>query len=150
MNDIESKSFDGKKNIKLSVKNKKILHLLSIRRKLKAKKPTFIQLESWRYKKVKSKWRRPRGIDNHMRTKEGGWPKSVDVGYRSPKKVRGLHPLGFEEVIIHNVKDLDKVNSNQVLRIAHVVGAKKRNMIIEKANELNLYILNKKVKSFES
>jgi len=77
-----------------------------------------------------------------MRKKDGGWPKSVEVGYRSPKKVRGHHPSGFEEVIVYNPKDLEKVNSEQVVRIGHTVGLRKRLTIIERAKELKLHILN--------
>lgn len=116
--------------------------LLRVRKLQKSKKPDFVRQESWRYKRVKSSWRRPRGRDSKMRKKEGGWLKSVEVGYRSPVKVRGIHPSGFEEILVHTPKDLEKVNSKSVVRIGHTVGLKKRLIIIEKANELNLHILN--------
>ena len=116
--------------------------LLRVRKLQKTKKPDFVRQESWRYKRVKSSWRRPRGRDSRMRKKDAGWPKSVSIGYRSPVKVRGIHPSGFEEILIHNTKDLEKVNSKNVVRIGHTVGLKKRLMIIEKANELNLRVLN--------
>ena len=106
------------------------------------KKPDFVRQESWRYKRVKSSWRRPRGEDSKMRKKKGGWPKSAEVGYRSPKKVRGLHPSGLEEVIVNSLKDLEKVNSKQAVRIGHTVGMKKRITIIERAKKDNLRILN--------
>jgi large subunit ribosomal protein L32e len=106
------------------------------------KKPDFVRQESWRYKRVKSSWRRPRGEDSKMRKKMGGWPKSAEVGYRSPKKVRGLHPSGLEEVIVNSLKDLEKVNSKQAVRIGHTVGMKKRITIIERAKKNNLHILN--------
>ena len=71
--------------------------LLTLRDTQKRRQPSFTRLESWRYKRLKGVWRKPKGIDNHMRLKRKGWPKSVTVGYRSPKKVRGLHPSGFYE-----------------------------------------------------
>lgn len=141
------------KDIRLSKprkSDKKIRRGLFIRKTLKAAKPDFNRLESWRYKRVKSSWRKPRGIDNHMRLKKKGWPKSVDIGYRSPKTVRGFHPSGFEEVIVYNVKDLEKINSNQAIRIGHTVGDKKRANIIERANELKIFVLNKRVKTVET
>ncbi len=116
--------------------------LLRVRKLQKSKKPDFVRQESWRYKRVKSSWRRPRGRDSRMRKKDAGWPKSVEIGYRSPVKVRGIHPSGFEEILIYNPKDLEKVNSMSVVRIGHTVGLKKRLMIIEKASELNLRVLN--------
>lgn len=129
---------------------KRLGRLLSLRETLKGKKPDFIRQESWRYKRVKPSWRRPKGIDSKMRLKRKGWPKSVDVGYRSPKEVRGLHPSGFEEVIVHNVKDLEEVEPDQAARIAHTVGMKKRTQIIERAEELKIYVLNKRVRPFEA
>lgn len=116
--------------------------LLRIRSAQKCKKPNFNRQESWRYKRVKPSWRKPRGRDSKMRKKKGGWPKLVEVGYRSPKKVRGLHPSGFEEVLVNNVKDLEKISPQQAIRIGHTVGLRKRIMIIEKAKELSLKLLN--------
>ncbi|MDG7039035.1 MAG: 50S ribosomal protein L32e, partial [Nitrososphaerota archaeon] len=48
------------------------------------KKPKFLRQESWRYKKLKPNWRKPKGIDNKMRLQEKGWPPLVKVGYRTP------------------------------------------------------------------
>ena len=116
--------------------------LLRTREKQKRKKPNFIRDESWRYKRVDPSWRRPKGIDSKMRLKKKGWPKSVEVGYRSPRMVRGFHPSGFEEKLVFTVKELEKVDPNQVVRIGHTVGLKKRSRIVEKAEELGLRVLN--------
>ena len=85
-----------------------------------------------------------------MRIKKKGWPKSVSVGYRSPKSIRGFHPSGFEEVIIYNTKDLEGVNPSQAARIGHTVGKRKRVEIIERAEELKIFVLNKRVKAVET
>ena len=130
--------------------NKQLGGMLSLRETLKGKKPEFNRQESWRYKRVKPSWRRARGLDSKMRTKRKGWPKSVDHGYRSPKSVRGLHPSGFEEVIVHNVKDLDEITSDQAARISHTVGRRKREDIVERAEELKIYVLNKRVRPVET
>ena len=130
--------------------NKQLSEMLSLRETLKGKKPEFNRQESWRYKRVKPSWRRARGLDSKMRTKRKGWPKSVDHGYRSPKSVRGLHPSGFEEVIVHNVKDLDEITSDQAARISHTVGRRKREDIVERAEELKIYVLNKRVRPVET
>jgi len=116
--------------------------LLRIRDKQKRKKPSFTRQESWRYKRVAASWRRPRGIDSRMRVKEKGRPKSVEVGYRSPRMVRGFHPSGLEEKLVHNIGDLGKVDPDQVVRISHTVGLRKRLKIVEKARELGLRVLN--------
>jgi len=78
-----------------------------------------------------------------MRTEESGWPKSVKIGWRSPKAVRGLHPSGKEEVMVWNVADLENIDSEtQVARIGGSVGRRKRDSIKIKAEELNIRILN--------
>ena len=125
------------------VNNLEKRRLLNIRKQQKRAKPDFIRQESWRYKRVKPSWRRPRGIDSKMRSERKGWPASVKVGYRSPKRVRGFHPSGFEEIMIYNEYDLDFVNpSNQVVRIGHTVSRKKRVLIVQRADELGVYIVN--------
>jgi large subunit ribosomal protein L32e len=129
------------------INNKDSVHtetssLLRTRKLLKSKKPEFVRQESWRYKRVKSSWRRPKGIDSKMRIKKKGWPKSIQIGYRSPKKVWGFHPSGFKEIIIYNVTDLERVNSGNVVRIGGTVGMKKKLNIIKRAKELKIQIVN--------
>jgi len=120
-------------------------HKLKVRERVKGKKPNFKRQESWRYKRVKKIWRKPRGIDSKMRKRVKGWPKSVKVGYRGPKEARGLHPSGYEEVLVYNVDDIDKVNpETQAIRIAHTVGGRKRVEISARAREKKIYILNPK------
>ena len=130
--------------------NKELGRMLSLRETLKRKKPDFVRQESWRYKRLKPVWRRPKGLDSKMRLKQKGWPKSVSVGYRSPRSVRGFHPSGFEEMIVYNAKDLEGVGPNQAARISHTVGKRKRVEIIDKAEELKIFVLNKRVKAVET
>lgn len=124
---------------------------LKKREYIKHKKPSFKRQESWRYKRLKENWRRPRGIDSKMRKKVKGWPPSPGVGYRRPKKTRGLHPSGYEEILAHTLDDVEKINpETQAMRIAHTVGARRRIEISAKAKELGIHILNpKEVKEFE-
>jgi large subunit ribosomal protein L32e len=118
---------------------------LRLREILKHKRPDFVRQESWRYKRIKENWRRPRGLDSKMRRKIKGWPKSPEAGYRGPKAARGLHPSGYEEVLVYNPDDLEKVDpQKQAIRIAHTVGAKKRMEIIAKATSKGVKILNPK------
>jgi len=117
--------------------------IIKERQRIKNKKPKFRAEESWRYKRVKEKWRKARGIDSKMRRKVKGWPRSPTVGYRGPKKARYLHPSGFVEVLVHNVDDLEKIDpKTQAIRIAHTVGAKKRIEISARAEEKGVHILN--------
>jgi len=117
--------------------------LLKIRSRINKKRPHFKRFESWRFVRIKDQWRKPRGIDNKMRTELQGWPKSVKIGYRGPAAVRGLHSSGMEEVMVWNTKDLEKVDTEtQVARIGGTVGGRKKETMLEKAEELKIKILN--------
>ncbi len=117
--------------------------LLKVRKKLSQNRPKFNAFESWRFVKIKSRWKKPRGIDNKMRTNEKGWPKVANIGWGGPAAVRGLHPTGKEDVLIHNVSDLKTIDKDtQVARIGRTVGGKKRVHILEEAKKLGVKILN--------
>ena len=117
--------------------------LLRLRKRAKQKKPEFLRSESWRYSKMSESWRRPRGLDHKMRRKIKGWPPMVSTGYKGPKVARGLHPSGFREVLVHNVKEICEVDPTiQVARIAHAVGKKKRLLMVAEAKKRKLQILN--------
>jgi len=119
---------------------------LAVRRRVKGRKPDFKRHESWRYKRVKKSWRRPRGLDNKMRKRVKGWPQSVAVGYRGPKVARGLHPSGYVEVLVRNVDEVVGVDpERQAVRIGHTVGGRKRVEILARADELGVRVLNPRV-----
>lgn len=124
--------------------------LMKLRKRINKKRPHFKRFESWRFVRIKDQWRKPRGIDNKMRTEESGWPKSVKVGYRGPAAVRGLHPTGKEEVMVWNAKDVEGVDvETQVARIGGSVGGRKREVILQKTEELDVHVLNPGVKDRE-
>jgi large subunit ribosomal protein L32e len=117
--------------------------LMRLKKNISKKRPKFSKFESWRLVRLKDYWRRPTGIDNKMRQKRKGWPKSVKVGYGSPRAVRDLHPSGMEEVAVFNVGDLTIVDpETQVARIGGSVGAKKRSAIVAEAENLGIRVLN--------
>jgi large subunit ribosomal protein L32e len=119
---------------------------LKARKRAKNKKPAFLRSESWRYKKLKESWRRPRGLDHKMRRKIKGWPPTVSTGYKGPKAARGLHPSGYKEVLVNNAKEISTIDpKTQAARIAHTVGMKKRAQIIAAAKKKKVRILNIKV-----
>lgn len=118
---------------------------LRVRARAKSKKPAFVRPESWRYDKFSVSWRRPRGLDNKIRRKIKGWPPGPSSGYMGPKLSRGLHPSGYEEVLVHNLAEVHKVDPiTQVARIAHTVSKRKRVQIIAEARKLELTIVNAK------
>lgn len=103
----------------------------------------FVRQESWRYVRVKDRWRKPRGVSSKMRRRMSGWPRVVSVGYGAPRAVRGLHPSGFREVLVYNEKNLEGLNPERdAIRIAHTVGMRKRRVILDRAKQLGLKVLN--------
>jgi large subunit ribosomal protein L32e len=112
-------------------------------RELRLKRPKFVRQESWRYARVKPNWRRPRGKDSKMRLQVGGWPPLVKIGYRAPRRYRGLHPSGYKEILVYRPEDLQGLNPEiHAIRIASSVGMRKRLLIVEEARKLGLKILN--------
>jgi len=101
---------------------------LELRAKVAKGRPEFKRPESWRYKRLETTWRKPKGIDNHQRKqKSRGRPGLVKVGYGGPKIARGLHPSGYTDNLVHNIDDLEKLNPKiDGVRIGHSVGTKKR------------------------
>lgn len=117
--------------------------LIRVKKNLQKKRPSFRRIESWRYKRVKGGWRAAKGIDSDTRQKKKNGVKSPNVGYRTPKKVRGLHPSGLIEVIVHNTKDLENLSPKKHgIKISSSVGNKKRLTIIEKAKSKKFKVLN--------
>jgi large subunit ribosomal protein L32e len=106
-------------------------------------RPRFVRQESWRYVRIKPMWRKPKGIDSKMRRQDKGWPKLVRVGYRGPAAARGLHPSGHFEKAVHRPADLEgMVPGRDVARIGGGVGARKRALILGRANELGIRVVN--------
>ncbi len=104
--------------------------------------PKFVRWLSSSLKRVRSPWRKPQGINSKVRARLKGKLPMPTVGYGAPKKMRYLHPSGAREVLVHNVKDLEKVDENKAVRIGSSVGKKKRNEILKKAEEMKLKVLN--------
>ena len=130
--------------------------LLELRKAKKRKNPKFRRVESWRYKRVNDSWRKARGIDSQTRQKTKSGVKSPSVGYRGPKKVRGLHPSGYEEVRVTSIKDLEGLsNKKHAIKISGKLGTRKRIPLVEYAQNrgfriLNMGISQRELESFES
>ena len=118
---------------------------LSKRNRMSHKRPSFKRQNWFRYKRLGEKWRRPRGIHSKMRRHFKYRIPVVQVGFRGPASVRGLHPSGFEEVLVHNTKEVENLNpETQAVRISSTVGDKKRELIVKKADELKIRVFNRR------
>jgi large subunit ribosomal protein L32e len=121
----------------------KLKELVKRRQELAKRRPKFVRQESWRYDRIHPEWRRPKGIDNKVRRQDKGWPALVRVGYRGPSEARGLHPSGHVEALVFRPSDLDGlVPGRDVARIGGTVGARKRELILSRANELGIRVVN--------
>jgi large subunit ribosomal protein L32e len=119
---------------------------LSFRAKQKKKQPAFRRQEWYRYKRLsRSSWRKPSGLQSKVRLNRKYRPPMARIGYRKISSVRGLHPSGFEEVLVHKSSDLEGLDpETQAVRIGARVGNRKRLDIHDRANSLGIRILNQR------
>ena len=91
-------------------------------------------------------WRKPQGGQSKLRRHFGYRWNVPSIGYRGPKAVRGLHPSGFQEILVHNERQLEGLDATkQAVRIAHGVGTRKRELIEKACDDKGLRILNRMV-----
>lgn len=120
---------------------------LAKRSEVKGNNPEFARPESWRYVRLETNWRKPKGIDHHQRKQKGrGRPGLVKVGYGGPKGSRGLHPSGFTDNLVYNLGDLGGLDPKKDgVRLGHGVGTKKRKELVAKALEARFKVFNARV-----
>jgi large subunit ribosomal protein L32e len=120
-----------------------LAQLLSLREEIRHRMPRFQRQESWRYRRIHKSWRKPRGVDSKMRKLVKGWPKIAKIGYRVPRAVRGYHPSGMQEVLVHTLPELEGLNpENQAVRLGSKLGARARAALLSRAKELGIRVLN--------
>ena len=135
----------SRKKIKPTL-SKEVREDLEKRKERKDSQPAFKRGEWFRYKKLGTSWRRPRGVTNKMRRNRRYRPPKVRIGFGKPASVRYLHPSGFEEVLVHNLKDLESMDPKvQAARIGATVGTRKRTFMIEEADKKGIRVLNRGV-----
>lgn len=111
----------------------------------KKKKPKFNVLNSTK-KRIKKRWRKPRGIDNKKRIRRKDFGACPKIGYGNTKTQKGKHALGLKEKIAHNVKDVICISENKkekfAVRISATVSKRNKDAIRKKAQELKIMVLN--------
>ncbi|MFH1750415.1 MAG: eL32 family ribosomal protein [Candidatus Micrarchaeota archaeon] len=109
------------------------------------KHPKFVRPNLSVNKRVKDKWRKPRGIDNKQASKLKWAGAVVNKGYRGPAATRGRHPSGKMELLVRNAGDLgkEKMNlQNFVIRMQAGLSKKSKNHIRKMATDLKLKVIN--------
>ncbi|CAI5469455.1 unnamed protein product [Closterium sp. Yama58-4] len=94
---------------------------------------------------VPESWRRPKGIDSRVRRKFKGTPLMPNIGYGSNKKTRHMLRSGFQVFRVHNERDVELLlmhNRKYVAQIASAVSTRKRKAIVERAQQLDVKVIN--------
>ncbi len=111
----------------------------------KKKKPNFNVLNSTK-RRVKKRWRKPRGIDNKKRIRRKDFGACPKIGYGNTASQKGAHPLGLKEKLVSNLNDVLKISENKTekyaIRISGKVSKRNKEAIRKKAVELKLIVLN--------
>jgi large subunit ribosomal protein L32e len=103
----------------------------------------FKRQESWRLKRVKPAWRRPRGGTSRIRLEASGWPRKPNAGFRTSGSIRGLHPSGLIERLVKQERDFEGIDPKKhIVRLGHQIGEKKRLVFLERARQLKVKIAN--------
>lgn len=117
--------------------------LLEVRKRLKARKPKFIRQDVHKKPRLAATWRKPKGRHSKMREHRKGHPANVSKGWKSPVAVKHLTVEGFEHIVVKNEADFGSLNSKQhAVTISGAVGMRKRLILIQKALERKLTIVN--------
>lgn len=147
----DDEDWDGEDEDVYVVKQKPVLddstkEALALRAAQKKKTPSFRRTEWFRYKRLaRSGWRAPHGMDNKQRRNYKYRGSLVRIGHGKVAAARFLHPSGFEEVMVHNLPDLEVIDpETQAARVGSTVGGRKREHIYSRADELGIRVLNRR------
>ncbi|CAE6972664.1 RPL32 [Symbiodinium natans] len=116
------------------------------RKIVKKRTKKFPRFQADRFKRMNPAWRKPRGIDGRVRRRFKGSTLCPKIGYGSDKKTRFRLKSGFYKFLVRCPADLEMLlmhNEKYAVEIAHNVGAKKRKEIVERADQLRLYVTNR-------
>jgi len=141
--EVEERVHEARAKPKLDDRLKQLLALRSAKN---AARPKFRRQEWFRYRMFGDEWRKPQGGQSKLRRHFGYRWNLPSIGYRGPRAVRGLHPSGFQEMLVHNERQLEGLDATkQAVRIAHGVGTRKREIIEKACDDKGLRVLNRMV-----
>ncbi|MBD3312077.1 hypothetical protein GF352_01320 [archaeon] len=89
-------------------------------------------------KRIKKKWRKPKGHHSKLQEKRRGMHKMPSIGYKKPEKLRE------KEVIVHNLKELNNYNKGDEVTLSSTIGRKKKLLMLEKCLKQGIKITNHK------
>ena len=120
--------------------------LMTVRRRLKRKKPRFLHQEQHKHLRLrKLGGRRPTGNTSKMRIGEQGRGTKPSPGWRSPALVRGLSRSGKLPVVVHSAAQLSALDAaKNAAIIGRTVGARKRAALLAAAEQARIEVLNQR------
>ncbi len=118
--------------------------LLTLRKEISKRRPAFVMQDQHKRPDLQIRWRKPKGMHSKMRHGVWGRPASVNVGYRGPAEVRGLHESGLIPILVQNAEQVAKLDAKtQGVIIAHV-GGKNKTQILQACKQQGIAIFNVK------
>lgn len=120
------------------------MNIKKLIRQRRRKKPKFIREDyhkSHRYK-IREQWRKPKGISSKVKIKKRGKRMPVEIGYKSPRAISGLHPSGVKFTMIFNLKGIKNIEKGSAVMISSTIGKRKKIEIIRQCADKGLLILN--------
>lgn len=105
--------------------------------------PSFQRMNVHSKKRVKDKWRKPRGIDSKQRQKLKAYGAIPDVGYRTAVIERYKRSNGLMEVLVSNEKQLVGIDAAKAcIRFSATLGKQKREKFAKIAKEKKIKMVN--------
>ena len=95
-------------------------------------------------KRVKSRWRKQRGIDNKKRIKRSGYGAEPNIGYKNAPEVRHLRPDGTMENLVHNEAEMKACVGvpGISVRLSSTLSKRKRAIIGKMAEDNGIRVVN--------
>ncbi|MEM3490959.1 MAG: eL32 family ribosomal protein, partial [Fervidicoccaceae archaeon] len=74
-----------------------------------------------------------------------GFPPSVEIGYKNPEIIRGVHPSGLFPAVVENVSQLSSLDPKKhIIYLSGKLGKKKRMELTRLLREKGFKIANEK------
>ena len=121
----------------------KMKHSPESGQRMKRRKPAFVRQDAKRFKRLGTKWRKPRGIHSKMREHRKGHPDVVSVGYRTPQSLRGILGDGRTPVRVHNQDEVGRLDPKRhALILAASLGTRKRLALLAIAEQKGFALMD--------
>lgn len=113
----------------------------------KRRKPNFIIQDYFRYSRLGLRWRKPRGRQSKLRKRKVNSGFVPKIGYGNDSRIKNAvnrNDKWILQKVVNNLKEMEKMEKGTGILIGSGVGAKKLMEFEKKANELGLFILNRR------